>query len=611
MAQHDYVIANGTGAAVRSDLNNALAAIVTQNSGATEPATMYAYQWWADTTTGLLKLRNGANNAWITLRELDGTLTIEDGTASSPGLAFADDLNTGVFSPGADQVAFTAGGTARLTATTTGITSALPVDVPLGSASAPTVTFTGDLNTGIYSPGADQVAISTGGTGRVFVDASGNVKVGSTDNSNSGSQYITVGSPGATVGGLQLWSTTTGSSFVQFGDGTASADNYRGYMAYLHADDALTFGTASTERLRITSAGLVGIGTTSPSSELEVRNGVITAGKVGDVLIGRYSDSFPSSGAGYFKISTNNSSGVSGGMTVSTLVGGSLGEAFRVDDNRRLLVGTSSTSNSLVTCLLQGNAAGSTSYAGLTLARGVATPADGDYLGEIDFSDNTHTASAIIRAQRDGGTWSGSSKPTRLTFSTTADGASSPTERMRIQSSGNVGILCGSGSDPLYLNTPEAAGTSRYLIFGVYGASTTTAANGTNCFSVYTNGNVQNTNGSYTTLSDAKLKENIVDASSQWDDLKAIQIRNWNFKEETGHETHRQIGPIAQELETVCPGLVFETPDRDADGNETGEVTKGVNQSVLYMKAVKALQEAMERIEQLETEMAAVKAQLA
>jgi phage protein D len=53
-------------------------------------------------------------------------------------------------------------------------------------------------------------------------------------------------------------------------------------------------------------------------------------------------------------------------------------------------------------------------------------------------------------------------------------------------------------------------------------------------------------------------------------------------------------------LEQVCPGLVFETQDRDADGNETGEVTKGVNQSVLYMKAVKALQEAMERIEQLE-----------
>jgi hypothetical protein len=73
MAQHDYVIANGTGAAVRSDLNNALAAIVSQNSGATEPATMYAYQWWPDTTTGLLKIRNASNNGWVTVGTLAST----------------------------------------------------------------------------------------------------------------------------------------------------------------------------------------------------------------------------------------------------------------------------------------------------------------------------------------------------------------------------------------------------------------------------------------------------------------------------------------------------------------------------------------------------------
>jgi hypothetical protein len=94
MAQADYIVANGTGAAVRSDLNGQLAAIVSNNSGATEPATMYAYQWWADTTAGLLKIRNAANNAWITLRELDGTLLMEDGTAAAPGLSFASDLDT-------------------------------------------------------------------------------------------------------------------------------------------------------------------------------------------------------------------------------------------------------------------------------------------------------------------------------------------------------------------------------------------------------------------------------------------------------------------------------------------------------------------------------------
>jgi hypothetical protein len=70
LATHDYVIANGTGAAVRSDLNNALAAVVSNNSDTTEPTTTYAYMWWADTTNGLLKIRDAANSAWVTVGTL-------------------------------------------------------------------------------------------------------------------------------------------------------------------------------------------------------------------------------------------------------------------------------------------------------------------------------------------------------------------------------------------------------------------------------------------------------------------------------------------------------------------------------------------------------------
>ena len=71
MSQHDYSIANASGSAVRADLNNALGAIVTSNSGATKPSTTYAYQIWADTTTTKLKIRNGANNAWFEVGTLD------------------------------------------------------------------------------------------------------------------------------------------------------------------------------------------------------------------------------------------------------------------------------------------------------------------------------------------------------------------------------------------------------------------------------------------------------------------------------------------------------------------------------------------------------------
>jgi hypothetical protein len=70
MAQHDYVLDNQSGLAFRQDLNNALAAAVTINSGATAPSTTYAYQLWADTTAGQLKQRNAANSAWVVLGTL-------------------------------------------------------------------------------------------------------------------------------------------------------------------------------------------------------------------------------------------------------------------------------------------------------------------------------------------------------------------------------------------------------------------------------------------------------------------------------------------------------------------------------------------------------------
>jgi hypothetical protein len=89
MAQHDYIIANQSGAGFRSDLNNALAAIVSQNSGASEPSTTYAYQFWADTTAGLLKQRNAANNAWVTI----GTLgTVNLGLLSASGGTITGDI---------------------------------------------------------------------------------------------------------------------------------------------------------------------------------------------------------------------------------------------------------------------------------------------------------------------------------------------------------------------------------------------------------------------------------------------------------------------------------------------------------------------------------------
>jgi hypothetical protein len=272
-------------------------------------------------------------------------------------------------------------------------------------------------------------------------------------------------------------------------------------------------------------------------------------------------------------------------------------ERAAIDSSGNVAIGTTPSNSSISGSTLELK----------TKGHGFISPSNGD----ISFVQNAYYNGGYLYANTNFAARYQLSDANHLFYtasSGTPGNAISWVERMRIGSAGDCAHFASSVT-ALSARNAAAAGMATYNIAGLHSATSTT--NGTLSFVVFTNGNIQNTNGSYGTISDAKLKENIVDAGSQWDDFKAIQIRNWNFKVETGHETHRQIGPIAQELEAVCPGLVFETPDRDEDGNETGEVTKGVNQSVLYMKAVKALQEAMERIEQLETEMAAVKAQLA
>ena len=155
-------------------------------------------------------------------------------------------------------------------------------------------------------------------------------------------------------------------------------------------------------------------------------------------------------------------------------------------------------------------------------------------------------------------------------------------------------------------------------------------------FAVYSNGNVVNHDNSYGAISDERIKQDIRDSNSQWDDIKAIKVRNYKKKDDVrqyGDKAWEQIGVIAQELEAAgmdklvkesdpTPGdiasdasfgTLYEDGDTIPEGKEIGDVkevkatVKGVSYSVLYMKAIKALQEAMTRIETLEAEVTALK----
>lgn len=117
MPVHDYILSNQSGSSFRSDLNNALAAIVSQNSSSTEPATKYAYQYWIDTsaTPALIKQRNAANDDWVVLAEVGGQILAADGTDAKPGISFAADINTGLKRNAADDVSIVTSGTQALT----------------------------------------------------------------------------------------------------------------------------------------------------------------------------------------------------------------------------------------------------------------------------------------------------------------------------------------------------------------------------------------------------------------------------------------------------------------------------------------------------------------
>jgi len=143
------------------------------------------------------------------------------------------------------------------------------------------------------------------------------------------------------------------------------------------------------------------------------------------------------------------------------------------------------------------------------------------------------------------------------------------------------------------------------------GTFLTCADNVTDRFIIYNDGDVVNHDNSYGAISDVKLKEQITDASSQWDDIKALTIRKYKMKSDVTEKGDSddlwRLGVVAQEVEAAgMSGLVKESLDRDADNNDLGTTTKEVKYSILYMKAVKALQEAMDRIETLEAKVAAL-----
>ena len=441
----------------------------------------------------------------------------------------------------------------------------------------------------IFSTTADNGSTPTE---RVRIDSTGHIKhtgLRSGNNQNKLANY-TVPSHDTSEEDVAVFSVANESSSNQITFGGAGSA-YNAATEFVFRTASAVDTTVGSERMKINSSGLI-----------EINEGILGRG---------INDTFTLNG----KTQPHYGFNLVGSSSAPTAMSGYYGLAFatdgaeqaRIDRNGRLLMGLTSTSSS-ARAIFEGFGGSPTGQGILQLQVGKnnAATANNENLGSLRFANSDGSIGALVSAEADA-QWASSDYPSRLTFHTTADNASSPTERMKIGSNGEINTF--SAARGLRLRSAYAAGTGT-SIFNCFRSATNTS-NGTLCFVVLSNGNTQNTNNSYGAISDVKLKENIVDAASQWEDIKGIRVRKYNFKEETGHETFTQLGVVAQEVETVSPGLVTDSPDLDAEGNDLGTVTKSVNYSVLYMKAVKALQEAQTRIETLESQHADLLARVA
>ena len=393
------------------------------------------------------------------------------------------------------------------------------------------------------------------------------------------------------------------------------------------------------------AGGSVGIGTDNPASLLHLQGSgprITFTDTAGTDDIGKI---FSSSGALYLQ---QRDGSAHGEIIFRTENSSTAVERLRIDSSGRLLVGTTSYSGN-ATIVAQGHSGASTGPAHLLLKTGTTSPTSGGDLGYLFFSDANTSGGfgAWILGQRDGGTWtSGSSMPGRLVFSTTADGSSSPTERMRIDRRGYTRL-----TNDNYTNATRSGGVHHYahqnlsgdwvMVFenttsGPFGIIVDYSQSSPNSsgreffyaednvgqrFGLRSNGGLANYSGNNVNLCDEREKKNIVDLDSTWDCLKHWELKKFHYNEDAD-DSDLRYGVIAQQIAPNCPEVISDWVKQKAEDavlDEDGNVVTPAKEEILRMAvkeqqmmwmAIKALQEAQTRIETLETANASLEARL-
>jgi hypothetical protein len=223
-------------------------------------------------------------STFATVRDGIGAGLLPDGSVGTPALRFSADQDTGLFRPGNNRLAFVTNGVQRLEVDASGnALFAGALRAPLGAVGTPSYTFTGDTNTGMWSPAADTLALSTNGAERVRVDASGNMLLGTATANGRlsvvGDQISIATGSGSGSLGLQLRGTALDAipaaqvqGYIAIGDSTmgTAGDLLIAPRTNLTASIRFITGTTPAERMRIDSSGNLGVGTTAPWERLSL-----------------------------------------------------------------------------------------------------------------------------------------------------------------------------------------------------------------------------------------------------------------------------------------------------------------------------------------------------
>ena len=308
-----------------------------------------------------------------------------------------------------------------------------------GTEALPSFAFTGDLDTGIYSPGANQFAVSTGGTQRLLIDASGNTTIQGDLTVNGTTTTIESTTLSIDDKNIELGTVSTPSDTTADGGGITLKGATDKTINWVQSTGCWTFNqpTNFNNHVRIDSSGRVGIGTTSPDALLNISStGNGYRFKIDDTTndhtVGLYSDSTTPR-----FVSVNNAENSYQPLTLS---GSDLrfwigsNEKARIDSSGRLLLGTTTEGDGQADNLTIADSAN----CGVTIRSGTSNK------GQIYFSDSTSGAGESI------GRLVYSHSDNSMRFNTNSS------ERMRIDSSGNVGINNSSPSHALHITTSGA-----------------------------------------------------------------------------------------------------------------------------------------------------------